>query len=313
MTKIRLLLLLLSGVLVPTSHADAATLEVAALRVGIWNISNFVGKPGVAAFGVVGTGRNSSQLNGVRGLIHGSKVDVWLLQEIVDLPSLIWLAGDGYFPIMSPRISDRTRKTDPDRFTAALIRSEARESVTGVLDVRSSSLIMEGGKNTYTRNGTAVGLRLGGVHVLLVSVHLKSGCSRSVRLGSESCSFYVQEMNKINAFVEDEIDNYDLIVVAGDFNRAFHLVSDAASKRLMDKLSSVSHGSSVVGRYPVDPIECRARLTNEPLHIDYFIIGGRKANLITEASVSSIETRNGHFYDGSLSDHCALVLDLRFQ
>ncbi|RVJ77336.1 endonuclease/exonuclease/phosphatase family protein [Sinorhizobium medicae] len=283
------------------------------LRIGIWNIANFWIRRGVPAMGERGTSRSEEGLNAVKRVIETVNADVWLLQEIVDIRSLNWLARPRYVPIISAEYLNANRRGQRDLFTAFLVADGIHLYDAYQLGV--SRRYIDDEREAFTRPGQALVLLVGGLKILLVNVHLKSGCTTTRDTGTSinlKCNVNAEELNGVIDDISGRND-FDIVIVAGDFNRAYNKIGayDTTLRKLYRYLSMVTPTPSMPIRLPEQALPCIVRKEAADNQIDYFFIGGKALRFVRDFSIVSVETSRGDMTpESKVSDHCAYVLSI---
>ncbi len=317
--------------------AESAAREKAegALRVATWNIANFHHAEGDSVPGrdVV---RTQEDYTWLRHYAHALNADIVALQEINSRAAAHRLfSRSGWTTVISGRRLDDLQTYDltgewPDAaiYTGFAVRRSI--AILRAEDVPSLQLLHTDPRTGIarpTRRAVEIEIEHEGQRLILLSVHLKSGCFRSALRDEErgpdryidpsdaDCTTLARQMGPLRAWIEEKLAGDVPFVILGDFNRAISAAGD--SDDLWQSLSGALPGGQTLSRYPNEhEAQCWKDAPPAPFYedpIDYIVLEPRSAAFALPESFGWVT------FDPSLaprfdkiSDHCPAYLDLRF-
>lgn len=164
------------------------------------------------------------------------------------------------------------------------------------LDVSGSGRLRHGARIDLTHNGKTI---------LLMSVHLKSGCFSNGSSGS-ACDTLSNQIPMLEGWIDDAAQAPNAFIVLGDFNRRFNLDGDLVWAELDDLQPANSDLKTVTENMP---ISCRDNEFTE--FIDHIVLVKRASEWFDHTSFRHITYRQADkdVWD-KISDHCPVAVDL---
>jgi endonuclease/exonuclease/phosphatase family metal-dependent hydrolase len=160
------------------------------------------------------------------------------------------------------------------------------------------------------RRGATVTLYPGSRHeILLLAVHLKSGCARgSLRSHSTACERLARQVPALHAWVQQQAAAGRPFAVLGDFNR--DLLAERGNG-LWQQLVLDRSQPALVNTAAGEPFSnCFAGQTHTG-YIDYILVGGPLARSLVAGSFERLTYSAADAWHTKLSDHCPVAIKLR--
>jgi len=159
--------------------------------------------------------------------------------------------------------------------------------------------------NGGLRYGTRIDVAVGSQTLMLMSVHLKSGCFGNSSSGP-SCTLLLNQVPILEQWIDDAAAGTKPAIVLGDFNRRFNEAGDTVWSDLDDADPPNSDLLTVTQDMP---ISCRDnRFTT---FIDHIVVDKRSAAFVDRSSFRHVTYRQADepVWD-KISDHCPVVVEL---
>lgn len=282
------------------SHAQAAHER---LRVGTWNLFFFAAEAGDRLF-------DFSPARSRRDFLVYEKY--WFLmdgaivasQEVGELPGLQNLAGDQYRSFIEARAFDQRRR-DRDIFTALSIRKTDRIAIVGApFEIDTVVEWEDGGSKVYSRSSIALPLKAFDVPMVVVSVHLVSGCREGNLDGGAVCRRLRIQAARIGEWLSSHLaSGNENLIIAGDFNR---VAPSGLDDQFWDLILRPARTANVPNVVISADKECRVR----PVGLDHIVAVGKFASAWIPSSTRVYELSDYERLIGVKgSDHCALSTD----
>jgi len=162
--------------------------------------------------------------------------------------------------------------------------------------------------NGALRYGARIDVTVGSQTLMLMSVHLKSGCFGNGDSGS-SCAELFRQVPALEQWIDDAAAGTRPVIILGDFNRRFNEAGDTVWSNLDD---SDPPNSDLLAVTQDMPISCRDnRFTT---FIDHIVVDRRAAEFVDRSSFRHVTYRQADkpVWD-KISDHCPVVVELWVQ
>jgi endonuclease/exonuclease/phosphatase family metal-dependent hydrolase len=146
--------------------------------------------------------------------------------------------------------------------------------------------------------------------MVLLSVHLKSGCSdRPLATGNEACRLLASQVRPLEQWIESQARAGYRFAVLGDFNRSFSLSAPDELWNALDTPASANAGLvDVTAGMPF--INCGPHQAFRS-YIDHIVLGRRLAARLVPGSFTRITYSLRDAVTRRLSDHCPVAVRLR--
>ncbi|MGF1456388.1 MAG: endonuclease/exonuclease/phosphatase family protein [Alphaproteobacteria bacterium] len=303
------------------------------LRIATWNIANLHHMAGESVPGrdVV---RSKEDYVWLRHYAYKLGADIVALQEINSRAAAHRIFGRGGWTVhISGRKAldmadyDLTGKwSEGSIYTGFAVRKNV--NVVGVRDVRSlevDHLDPRTGLTRKTRWAMELEVEKGGQRLVLLAVHLKSGCftgtlksdtegyDRFVNERDADCTTAARQVGPLRAWIETKLDDQVPFVILGDFNRAFDIKGE--DDHLWQGLTDGLPRGATLTRFPNgQDATCWKNAPPAPYHrfpIDHLLFSPGAARLAKPDTFgwltfdASLATKYGR-----ISDHCPAHIDL---
>jgi endonuclease/exonuclease/phosphatase family metal-dependent hydrolase len=202
----------------------------------------------------------------------------------------------------------RTGAETDQIYTAFAVRRGAFDAVASsdvdALGVRDDA-------DRSTRWGLELLVERDGARLLLLNVHLKSGCHdgalRSPR--GENCRVLAAQRRPLDEWFDASAAGPTPFVIPGDFNRRFRVHGDR--DHLWEAMDDGEPRGLRLFRLPDRPSDCNSCF-EEP--IDFFVFDGRAARTVVEDSFEETRFDAGDYDDArwTPSDHCPISVEVDF-
>ena len=145
--------------------------------------------------------------------------------------------------------------------------------------------------------------------LLLLAVHLKSGCARgSLRSHSTACERLARQVPALRTWVQQQAASGRPFAVLGDFNR--DLLAERGNG-LWQQLELDSSQPALVNTAAGEPFRnCFAGQTHTG-YIDYILVGEPLARRLVAGSFERLTYSAADAWHTKLSDHCPVAIKLR--
>ena len=159
----------------------------------------------------------------------------------------------------------------------------------------------------HLRYGTRIDLTHNGQTLLLMSVHLKTGCfENSHGTSGRHCTKLFSQVLILEDWIDDAAAGPNPFIVLGDFNRRFNLPNDSVWTKLDDSqppnadLTTVTEGMTTNCRY-----------NKYPEFIDHIVFDKRGIEFVDRSSFRHVSFRQEDepVWD-KISDHCPVVIEM---
>ncbi len=325
--------LALGACAVAATVAPAARADDDAIRIATWNIANLHHMDGESVPGrdVV---RSKEDYVWLRHYAHQLGADIVALQEINSRAAAHRIFGRGGWTVyISGRkaldMADYDLKgkwQEGSIYTGFAVRR--RINVVDVRDIQAMEvdhMDPRTGLTRKTRWAMELEVEKDGQKLVLLSVHLKSGCtSGALKSDSESydrfvnnwdadCTTAARQVAPLRAWIETKLADKVPFVILGDFNRAFDVKGD--QDHLWQGLTEGLPAGATLARFPNGlDATCWKNAPPAPYHrfpIDHILFSPHAAPLAKADSFGwlTYEPTLATKY-GRISDHCPAYIDL---
>jgi endonuclease/exonuclease/phosphatase family metal-dependent hydrolase len=307
--------LLLIAYIAGASAADAGRLRVAA-----WNIADLHHEAGVELRPDIGTRRSEADFSALQKYADGLDADIVALQEIGTREGAERLfPKERYHLRMSGRYDENlARGIEDGIYTAVAVR---RKPDLKILQQNDLAALSVGDGRYSTRRGTALLLDVDGTRLWILSVHLKSSCSRSKSPGKSSdrdCQIFWQQRLPLKAWIDERRAEGIPFVIAGDFNRRFRLFESEGP--FWQYLNTADTGQSAPApskfvRHPETVKRlCPTRKGRDTQPIDWILLPAEIAHWYQPKSFweTRFSREDAKVHGQRLSDHCPIHIDLKW-
>lgn len=269
------------------------------LRLATWNIGNLHAVDGQSTFGGSDPSvkRFAIDYERIRCYIRMIDPDVIAVQEIDGEEALSRVVdADVYNVHVSPRPkppSMNGRQNTGFAYKKGLNVTE-RPDVTS-LDVANGEL----------RTGARIDVTHGMQTLVLMSVHLKSGCFDNNASGS-ACNTLLAQIPKLEEWIDGAAKDPHPFVVLGDFNRRLNVPGDIVWTNLDDGQPA---NADLLAATDHMPVSCR---DNEfTSFIDHMVFDLRATAFVDRSSFRQVTFRQADrpVWD-LISDHCPVVVEM---
>ncbi len=306
----------------PALSADKARGHV---RLATWNIANLHHEEGVSVPGR-GVYRTREDFTWLRHYAFKLNADIVALQEINSRAAAHRLfSRGGWTVLISGRKAvdldtyDLTGEwPDASIYTGIAVRKGL--TILNHRDVASLEVMHvdpDDGVARPTRRAVEVEIEKDGQRLIVLSVHLKSGCftgpMSTAETGDHDCDTLANQMGPLRAWIEEKAAGAVPFVILGDFNRAIDVAGDE------DALwQAIADGGPALTRFPGKRAgECWKDSPPAPYYrdpIDHIVLSPGAAALAVESSFGWItfDPSLGPHYQ-RISDHCPAYIDLEFR
>ncbi len=303
------------------------------IRIATWNIANLHHAAGESVPGrdVV---RSDEDYTWLRHYAYDLKADIVALQEINSRAAAHRLFGRGGWQVF---ISGR-RSKDLDHYDltgewgeGSIYTGFAVRKSLNVISVKSvDALEVEHvdprtGLSRKTRWAMELTVERGGQRLMLLGVHLKSGCFTGALRDAENefgafvsdrdadCTTASKQVGPLRRWIEARLDEGMPFVILGDFNRAFDV--RGAEDHLWQGLTGGLPGGAQLTRYPNGlKATCWKDAAPAPYHadpIDHMIFSPAAAAMVVPDSFGWLTyDRSLAVRYGRISDHCPAYISL---
>ena len=157
------------------------------------------------------------------------------------------------------------------------------------------------------RYGSRMDLTIGSQTILLMSVHLKSGCFQNSDSGSD-CNTLMRQVPVLETWIDQAAAGPNPFIVLGDFNRRVDQPSDNVWVELDDSQPANADLTSITADMP---ISCHDNQFKE--FIDHIVFDKRSIAFVDRTSFRHVNYRQADKADWSkLSDHCPIMVEMWF-
>jgi len=295
----------------PTASGDTIT-EV---RIASWNLNNlhYLENEALRKNAPV---RTTEDLETLRRYLASLDADIVALQEVngPDAAALLFPETE-YEVFFSGRYAhDRSQDADTDHiYTGFAVRRGVFDQVRAT-DQADLSVLTPAGRPV--RRGVELLVQRDGKQLLLLNVHLKSGCfARSLEPASTpACDTLSRQRAPLERWIDHSYETGVPFVVLGDFNRAFDVYG--ARDHLWQDLDDDSPTGLSLRRLPYrrEPACWAGTQAHHDHPIDFFVFGPRAWELVDRDSFAEVvfDPRDADPKRGTPSDHCPIAVSLDF-
>jgi endonuclease/exonuclease/phosphatase family metal-dependent hydrolase len=269
------------------------------LRVATWNLANLHSIDGQSTFGGSDPSerRFAVDYERIRCYVRLFDPDILAVQEVDGVAALRRVVDTDVYDVHveSRSVSPGMNGAQNTGFAYKRELTVQRLPDVRELDVSSGAL----------RRGARVDVTFGGETLSLMSVHLKSGCFDNNSSGS-ACSKLLEQIPKLEQWIDDAANGPHPVVVLGDFNRRLTLPGDDVWANLDDGQPANADLLAVTEDMP---ISCRDNTFTE--FIDHIVVDKRAAALVDRSSFRHVTFRQADkAVWGQISDHCPVVVEM---
>ncbi len=220
----------LALILLVWPHGHAKSQNVRELKIMSWNIANLASEPGASLRR--SQIRDVSDYLQIQDILTDQNADIVALQEIGSLAGARKILGTEYEIHFETRCLENATACESDTgdiFTAIAFRkSLIGEPEPFQLESLAIPHTDECGETRTVRGGVGVVLSLNGVRTWVLSVHMKASC-RDDKIETDTeddCKTLIRQYEELVTWIAT-LPPEDSVIVAGDFNRAFHKPRDS--------------------------------------------------------------------------------------
>ena len=156
------------------------------------------------------------------------------------------------------------------------------------------------------RYGTRIDLNHNGQTVMLMSIHLKSGCFGNNNSGA-ACTRLLDQIPILERWIDEQAAGPNPFILLGDFNRRFNQAGDRVWADLDDAQPPNADLTAVTENHPTS---CRDN--RYPDYIDHLVFDKRSITFVDGSSFlhQNYRQEDQEVWD-AISDHCPVIVDMR--
>ena len=171
-----------------------------------------------------------------------------------------------------------------------------RKGIEVVADEDFTVLALDGS----VRRGTDITVKVGGQHLRLLSVHLKSRCfEKPLDTDNRHCRKLAAQLPILEDWIDRRTAEEVPFVVLGDFNRRF----DAAGDTFFPEIDDGAPPPLDLVR-AIEGEESRCLGGRFPRYIDHIVLDEQVAPMLVQGSFEQIQITEADEQRFALSDHC---------
>jgi len=273
-------------ILLPCLLAFVSLASADIVKIATWNIEHLRAENNVGA-----VKRDDADYDALSQLAAELDADIIALQEV-----------DG--PEAAARVFPRSEYDFffSDRNNVQRTGFAVRKGIDVVADEDFVGLSLDGS----VRRGTDIIVKIGGQHLRLLAVHLKSACfDAPLDTDNRNCRKLAEQLPILEQWIDERTEEDIPFIVLGDFNRrfdvpneGFYLEIDDADPPPLDLVRAVEGVDSkcLGGRYPK--------------YIDHIILDEQAAKMMVAGSFEQIQISDADEQRLALSDHCPIAVQL---
>ena len=295
----------------------AAPVRAETIRIATWNLANLhhvLGeplRPGAAA-------RTEADYALLRDYRDRLGADLVAFQEVngPKAAALVFPPSDWELLVDGRYVDDLVTGRDSDRiYTGFAVRRGVFDAVNK-RDVRALG-VTHAPDGRPVRWGTELLVEKGEARLLLLSVHLKSGCAQgSLENPTDpDCATLARQRAPLEAWIDAAAAGTVPFVVLGDFNRAFDV--HGQGDHVWQEIDDGSPAGLDLWRLPFrQESDCwRGTGRHHPRPIDFLVFDDRAWRQVDRGSFRQVtyDAADRDEARGTPSDHCPIAVDLRFE
>ena len=283
------------------------------LRIATWNLNNLHDEIGVPLRDRT-PARSSEDYAVLRKYAKRLNADIVALQEVNGPKAAKRVFPEAQYDLyFSGRyVDDREMSRESDRiYTGIAVRRGVFDAVSK-RDVSSIGIAHTDGRPT--RWGTELLLEKDGKRLVILSVHLKSGCFNGdlEYPTTDHCRTLAGQREPLEAWIDEHSRFQVPFVIAGDFNRRFDIHGE--SDHLWEEIDDGDPSGLDLWRLPFQKeSDCwRDTRNHYKDYIDFMVFDEQARTLVDEASFTQLiyDSEDQNVENRTPSDHCPIVVEI---